>query len=69
MVEVYKTNVEYRETAEKLEAELKKIFPGSIVNFDLDDCDKILRVESDRDIFSEAAEIISSKGFLCKALE
>ena len=69
MVEVYKTNVEYRETAEKLEAELKEIFPGSIVNFDLDDCDKILRVESDKDIFSEAAEILVKKGFYCEVLE
>lgn len=69
MVEVYKTNVQYRETAEKIVSELMEVFPGSQINFDLDDCDKILRVESERDIFSKAAEILTKKGFLCEALE
>jgi hypothetical protein len=69
MVEVYKTNVQYRETAEMIVSELVEAFPGSIINFDLDDCDKILRVESEADIFSEAAEIMKTKGFVCEALE
>ena len=69
MVEVYKTNVQYRETAEKIVSELIKVFPGSQINFDLDDCDKILRVESERDIFSQAAEFLIRRGFECEVLE
>jgi hypothetical protein len=69
MVEVYKTNVQYRETADKITEELLDAFPGSIINFDLDDCDNILRVESESDIFLEAAEMLKTKGFVCEALE
>lgn len=69
MVEVYKTNIQYRETADKIVSELIEVFPGSQINFDLDDCDKILRVESEKDIFSQAAEMIIKKGFVCEVLE
>lgn len=69
MIEVYKTNVQYRETADKIVSELLQAFPGSIINFDLDDCDKILRVENKTDIFSDIAKILNVKGFVCEALE
>lgn len=64
-----KTNVQYRETAEKIVSELLMVFPDSQINFDLDDCDRILRVESEKDIFSKAAEILLNKGFECEVLE
>jgi hypothetical protein len=48
MVEVFKTNVSDREQANNVIEELHKIFPLYKVNFDLEDCDKILRVASDR---------------------
>ena len=46
MVEVFKTNVITDADADKLIAELHKAFPFYKVNFDLDDCDHILRVKS-----------------------
>jgi hypothetical protein len=46
MVEVFKTNVTAVADADMLIAELHKAFPFYKVNFDLDDCDHILRVKS-----------------------
>jgi len=46
MVEVFKTNVTADADAQLLIAELNKAFPYYKVNFDLDDCDRILRVKS-----------------------
>ena len=45
-VEVFKTNVETGEQAERLAILIRENFPEYSVNFDLDDCDKILRVKS-----------------------
>jgi hypothetical protein len=45
MVEVFKTNVKYRDHASILVNQIHKIFPEYNSNFDLEDCDKILRVE------------------------
>ena len=45
MVEVFKTNVEEIVQAKKIIELLLEHFPGNRINFDLHDCDKILRVE------------------------
>jgi hypothetical protein len=44
MVEVFKTNVTYKAQANRLIEQLHKDFPEYKANFDLEDCDKILRV-------------------------
>lgn len=46
MVEVYSTNVENQKQADFLLHQLLKVFPAYKINFDLEDCDNILRVES-----------------------
>lgn len=45
-VEVFKTNVGQKDAAESVIKKLNKRFPDYKINFDLDDCDRILRVES-----------------------
>jgi hypothetical protein len=45
-VEVFKTNVETGEQAEQLITLIVQNSPQYAVNFDLDDCDRILRVKS-----------------------
>ena len=45
-VEVFKTNVETGEQAERLAILIRENFPEYTVNFDLDDCDRVLRVKS-----------------------
>jgi hypothetical protein len=44
-VEVFKTNVNRRKYAKLLLTEIHKSFAGYRANFDLDDCDNILRVQ------------------------
>jgi len=45
MVEVFKTNVDDHDHANMLIDEIHQTFIGHKANFDLEDCDKILRVK------------------------
>jgi hypothetical protein len=69
IIEVFKTNVPDKLIAQSISEELLILLPNSKVNFDLEDCDRILRVESEKIIPTEVTEILSSKGFLCEVLE
>jgi len=46
MVEVFKTDVKHRMQAIMLVEQIHLAFPGYKANFDLEDCDRILRVRS-----------------------
>jgi hypothetical protein len=69
MVEVFKTNIQDKTTAYLITEELCMLFPESKINFDLDDCDKILRVENEIVIPEEVVKILTYKGFFCEVLE
>jgi len=43
-IEIFRTTVESSQEADLIRHELEELFPGSKVNFDLEDCDKIMRV-------------------------
>jgi len=45
MVEVFKTNVQNPEQASRLKNCIEDVFADYEVNFDLQDCDKVLRVK------------------------
>lgn len=45
LVEVFKTNVGDNATAAAIAGKIADQFPDYSVNFDLEDCDKILRIE------------------------
>jgi len=47
MVEVFRTNVKDRFHADQLLEQIHKSFPAYKANFDLEDCDKILRIKSE----------------------
>lgn len=47
MVEVFKTNVQEVARANQIVEQLLERFPSYRVNFDLEDCDKILRIEGE----------------------
>lgn len=44
-------------------------FPGSRINFDLHDCDKILRVEGENFAVEKVMMIVNENGFICKILD
>ncbi|NOT76273.1 MAG: hypothetical protein HOP08_15200 [Cyclobacteriaceae bacterium] len=46
MVEIFKTNVNETDQAELLMDRMNLVFPDYKINFDLDDCDRILRVKN-----------------------
>jgi hypothetical protein len=46
MVEVFKTNVTSIQQSQTLVTIIREHFDGYKVNFDLDDCDRILRIEA-----------------------
>lgn len=45
MVEVFRTNLDTEEQADFILANLGRAFPDCVINFNLEDCDNILRVE------------------------
>ena len=68
MVEIFKTNVTDLSQAEKIIALLNLHFPCYSVNFDLHDCDNILRVKGDSVSISEIELLVSTAGFHCNVL-
>lgn len=69
MVEVFKTNVQRPKQARILESELASRFPSVKINFDLEDCDKILRVEGKKFASDKIIELLLSNGYFCQILE
>jgi hypothetical protein len=68
MVEVFKTNVHEPSQANMLVSLLLQHFPGSRINFDLHDCDKILRVEGKNFATEKIMVIVKEHGFACDIL-
>jgi hypothetical protein len=68
MIEVFKTNVEHRITADQIQSALQVQFPSSRINFDLEDCDRILRVEDHEICIQTIIEWMSNSGFQCEVL-
>lgn len=68
MIEVFKTNVEEREQSQMIVGKLLEHFPNSIINFDLEDCDKILRVHALSISNNCIIELLNSYGYHCEPL-
>ncbi len=68
MVEVFKTNVQEATHAEKLVNLLYQHFPARKINFDLEDCDKILRIDSPVNYADEVIETLKENGVWCEEL-
>ncbi len=68
MVEVFKTNVEHPAHAQKLMQKLREHFPAGRINFDLQDCDRILRVEDERICTEKIIHLLNTDGFHAELL-
>ena len=68
MIEVFKTNVASMEEANRLAEKILLNIPNVKVNFDLEDCDKILRVEGTLIKNEEVIKVTSSLGFRLEEL-
>jgi hypothetical protein len=69
MVEVFKTNVQKKAESKMLLCILYETFPSFKINFDLSDCDKVLRVEGDNMEASRIMVLIKKHGFMCEVLD
>ncbi|HSN08862.1 MAG TPA: hypothetical protein VLS85_07480 [Hanamia sp.] len=69
MIYVFKTSVETKTQVKKLQPHIDKIIPGEKWNFDLDDCDNILRIESDGDIVLKITALLKTHQFHCEELQ
>tara|TARA_R110002049_G_scaffold175107_2_gene342442 strand:+ start:12728 stop:12937 length:210 start_codon:yes stop_codon:yes gene_type:complete len=69
MIEVFKTNITNKKTANDLLLELAKEIPNSRINFDLEDCDRILRIENCTIHTTEVIQILEQHGYKCELLE
>jgi hypothetical protein len=68
-VEVFKTNVADPERAKWLVDQIERNFSNCKVNFDLDDCDRILRVAFDEQIQSDLLiDLLNNSGYIAEVL-
>jgi hypothetical protein len=67
-VEVFKTNVREAKRSRILITKLLEHFPASKVNFDLEDCDRILRVEGAGICPNRIIELLKLNGHYCEVL-
>jgi hypothetical protein len=68
IVEVFTTNVALKEDADQMLAILRMVYPEHRINFDLEDCDKILRISGEEIDPSTIIHILSDHGFYCDNL-
>jgi len=69
MIYVFKTSVKTKIQAKKLEPHIDKILPKANWNFDLQDCDKILRIDSEENIVLKIIDLLNIHKFYCEELE
>ncbi len=67
IIEVFQTNVNTKQAAFEISRKLETTFPGCHINFDLEDCDRILRIEAQD--FIDTDEIITIGHQLGAAIE
>jgi hypothetical protein len=68
MIEVFKTNVENVDESKMIIRQLHAHFPDYKINFDLDDCDRILRIEGLEICPEKISAILSADSYTCEIL-
>jgi hypothetical protein len=69
MIYIFKTSVKTRNQVKKLKPHINKMLPYEKWNFDLEDCDKILRIDSEENIVSKIIDLLHIQEFYCEELE
>ena len=70
IVKVFKTDIRDQATAAQIAKQLESYFGESRINFDLDDCDNILRIESRHTVIGdlEIQALVTQWGYHCEPL-
>lgn len=69
MIEVYRTNIEDDNEAAAIAVSLLKEFPYLKIDFDLEDCDHILRVQGQFIPCKRIQSLLQDNGYECSVLE
>lgn len=69
MIYVFKTSVKTKNQVKKLKPHIDKVLPNEKWNFDLEDCDNILRIDSEEHIILKITHLLNTHRFYCKELE
>ncbi len=69
-VEVFKTNINKIKDAKRVAKVLANVLPACKINFDLEDCDRILRIEVVKGQVNcrRVITLVQKNGFTCEAL-
>lgn len=69
MIEIFKTNVQNKTQAKRIIGLLKNMFSKATINFDLNDCDKIMRVAGIKKSYAPSiVNNLNNSGFTCEIL-
>lgn len=68
MIYVFKTSVKLKMQAKMLKPYIDNLLPYANWNFDLDDCDNILRIDSDIDVVLPIITLLQNHHFNCEEL-
>ena len=63
MIEVFKTTIQNANEAKEITQKLLDYYPLIKINFDLEDCDKILRIEGSEVDYNCIVVLLESTGF------
>lgn len=69
MIHVFKTSVKTENDIQGLEFYLNNLPEQVRWNFDLEDCDNVLRIDSPVEISKTISKILHSEGFECEGLQ
>ena len=69
MIYVFKTSVKNKKHIRQLSPFLNNLLQQSKWNFDLEDCDKILRIDSEENLRLKIIDLLNMQKFNCEELE
>ncbi|MEO6670662.1 MAG: hypothetical protein ABIN36_14360 [Ferruginibacter sp.] len=69
MIFVFKTSVKNRLQIKNLKQHIEKIIPDAKWNFDLEDREKILRIDSEENIVLAIRNLLNDHNLSCEELE
>ncbi|HUQ66279.1 MAG TPA: hypothetical protein VM101_08995 [Flavitalea sp.] len=69
MIYIFKTSVNNENEVNKLKPHINEILANEKWNFDLKDCDRILRIESEENIVLKITDLLNIHRFYCEESE
>lgn len=69
MILIFKTSVTTKKAAKSISPLLHKLLSNAIWNFDLNDCDNILRIDTKENVANEIITAMRGSGFTCEELD